>query len=120
MGAGIAPIGHKVSVYAASLIIVDISATFTLANGCSFNDVKPDLEQILADYLLEIAKEWGSPLIQKTVIRAAQVESRMINEKQGRVIDIDNIRICNSPPGKNISFLNQFIPVKGAVTHVEQ
>jgi len=114
LGAGIAPIGHKVTVIAASGTVINISARFTLALGRNFSDIRADLEDIAGEYLREAAAEWAD--YSGLIIRCSQLESRLLSHAD--VIDIENLRLNNGTIGRNITLAANAVPLRGSVTHV--
>jgi uncharacterized phage protein gp47/JayE len=114
VGAGRAPIGHRVSTRGVTGVPVNISATFTLAAGWSFADIQPDLERIVEEYLHELRISWSrSDFI---VVRASQIEVRLLSAHG--VIDIANLRLNDNVTGRNITLGSHDIPVRGAITDV--
>lgn len=58
LGLGLAPIGHRVTVDTASQVIINISATITLAGSFSIGQVTPTIETALSDYIQELEEAW--------------------------------------------------------------
>jgi uncharacterized phage protein gp47/JayE len=112
-GEGIAPIGHKVTVAAVNGVNINISARFTLAAGWQFESARPQFEEILDGYLNEIAAEWDKS--DELVIRASQIESRLLNHNA--VVDIENLRINNGTSGRNVTLSGNTIPLRGVISN---
>jgi uncharacterized phage protein gp47/JayE len=114
-GEGLAPIGHQVTVVAARGVQIDVTAEFTLSGGWQFADVKPDLEDIVGEYLRELSESWAQT--ENIIVRAAQIESRLLNEPRGRVVDISGLRLNGGVVGRNVTLAADEIPLRGAVVH---
>jgi uncharacterized phage protein gp47/JayE len=115
-GMGLAPIGHRVTVAAARGVAVNVSADFTLAQGWQFDNIKADLEGIVGEYLRELAALWSQT--EFMVVRAAQIEARLLNEAGGRVVDIAGLSLNGGVSGRNITLSAMEFPVGGVVTNV--
>jgi uncharacterized phage protein gp47/JayE len=109
-GLGIAPIGHIVTVDTADEIIVNVTSTITFDDGYSFTNLKPQIELVISDYLLELRKDWKNQT--NTIVRIAQIETKILGI-QG-VIDISNTRINGST--SNLVLTNYQIPKMGGVS----
>lgn len=112
-GAGIAPIGHRVTVDTPDEIDIDVSATFTLQTGYTFADVKDGLEDAISDYLLELRKVWADS--ETLVVRLTQIEKRMLDVEG--IVDISGTTINES--ASNIELTTYQLPVLGVITYVE-
>ncbi|MCL2754403.1 MAG: baseplate J/gp47 family protein [Oscillospiraceae bacterium] len=115
-GDGLSPIGHRVTVSGVRSVPTNINATFTLAAGVTFDDVRPELEQIVERYFSELRANWSS--FSNIVVRAAELESRLLNESGGKVIDIVDFRFNNLVAGRNFVILANDVPMRGAVNNV--
>jgi len=113
-GEGLAPIGHQVTVVPVGGVVINISANFIMAAGHSFNDAKPALENIVGEYLREVAVGWANT--SELVIRSSQLESRLLN--QSGVVDIENLRLNNGVAGRNIKLAVDAVPLMGVVSNV--
>lgn len=109
-GLGIAPIGHIVTVDTAEEVTVNISSNITFDDGYSFNSLKPQIELIISEYLLELRKDWANQT--STIVRLAQIDTKILGI-QG-VVDIANTRINGS--NTNLILSNYQIPMMGGVT----
>jgi uncharacterized phage protein gp47/JayE len=112
-GEGLAPIGHSVSVSAVSGVKIDISAKFILAQDGTFDEVKADLEEIVREYLLELSRAWSRS--ERLIVRAAQIEARLLNEAHGRVIDIAELSLNGGGLSRNIELSPYEIPLSGEI-----
>jgi uncharacterized phage protein gp47/JayE len=109
----LAPVGHDVTVAPVCGAVIDVTACFTLADGLTFAAVQPDLEQIAADYLAEIAALWA--VSDSLIVRASHLESRLLNHDG--VVDITDLCLNGGLNGRNITLTANQIPVRGGVTH---
>jgi uncharacterized phage protein gp47/JayE len=57
-GLGLAPIGHTVTVVAPNLININITATIELLDDYTLAQVKPEIEEKLEAYILELQQNW--------------------------------------------------------------
>lgn len=109
-GFGIAPIGHVVKIDTAEEVKINISSVITFDDGYNFSSLKPQIEKILSDYLLELRKNWA---LQNTlVVRISQIETRILAIKG--VVDITNTKINGQQANAILSKYQ--IPIIGAVT----
>lgn len=110
-GAGIAPIGHIVTVNTAEEVRIDIDFDLVADDGYSFDSLKGRIEDEIGEYLLGLRSEWYSH--DSFTVRKAQIESRIMGV--GGVVDIQNTRI-NGVDGNLI--LTKFqIPVLGVISN---
>lgn len=99
------PIGATVTVVGATELVINVSATLTLASGYTVNGVKPTIEQGIVDYLKSIAFK-GEP------VRLSRI-ANIILDTTG-VLDYSNLTV-NGGTG-NISVPSDQVAVKGTVT----
>lgn len=76
LGAGLAPIGHIVTVMSAAKTYMAISITLTLKNGYTTEGVKPTILSVLNDYIEKANKKWESETI---TIYSAQLLVEILN-----------------------------------------
>jgi uncharacterized phage protein gp47/JayE len=87
MGLGVAPIGHTVTVEAAPEIPVNISTSLALENGYFWENIRPQAEELIESYFLELRRQWTLQSYQEhLVVRISQIETRILNIKG--VLDI--------------------------------
>jgi uncharacterized phage protein gp47/JayE len=108
-GAGIAPIGHVVTVRTADEVTVNVKATFTFDDGYNFNSLKTEIQNAIESYLLEIRKDWANQT--NSVVRISQIETKIL-QIQG-ILDIANTKINNS--SSNLTLTEYQIPMIGGV-----
>lgn len=75
-GAGLAPIGHQVTIAGVTERSVSIVSNLTLASGVTRGQVQADVEAVLSAYLLDLRKEWAKQ--QQLVVRTAQIDARLL------------------------------------------
>jgi uncharacterized phage protein gp47/JayE len=114
LGEGLAPIGHKVSVEAVCGVVIDISAQFVMTGGRLFDDIRSDLNEIIKGYFSEAAGGWAES--DGLVIRASQIESRLLNHDG--VLDISDLRLNGGLFGRNITLPADGVPLGGDISNV--
>lgn len=112
MGAGIAPIGHVVTVVGCGKTAVNIQTDITFQEGWNWEAIKPYAEKVIDEYFKELAKEWDSS--DNLIIRISQIEIRLLNLTG--VLDIANT-ILNGK-GENLLIEADNIPIKGEISSV--
>lgn len=111
-GLGLAPIGHIVTVVGVTAVSIDITGTFTLASGYSWQDVVDDLYSVINDYFYGLNSSWADN--ESLIVRLAQVESKLINV-QG-ILDISDLEINDS--AANLETLSDQIVVLDSISNV--
>jgi uncharacterized phage protein gp47/JayE len=107
-GAGLAPIGHKVTIAGVTGQTINVSTTLTLADGLTASRVQSDVENVILAYLLELRQDWSQ---QQLVVRTAQIDARLVSV-QG-VEDVIGTEI-NGATG-NLTLSTDQIPILGVV-----
>lgn len=110
-GAGIAPIGHIVTVNTAEKVQTDVEFELIADDGYTFDSLKGRIEKEIGDYLLELRREWSSH--DSFTVRIAQIESRIMGI--GGVVDIQNTMI--NGVGENLVLTKYQIPVLGVIAN---
>lgn len=108
-GGGVVPIGHTVTVKTAESVPIKVTADITFNDGYNFNALKNEITGAVANYFLEIRKNWG--VSDKSTVRVSQVEMRILNITG--VLDIRNTKLNGS--GENLILNAMQIPVTGGV-----
>lgn len=108
-GLGVAPIGHIVTVDTAEEVTVNIASNITFDDGYSFSILKPQIEQVVSDYLLELRKDWANQ--NNLIVRIAQIETKILGIEG--VIDIGGTKINDS--ASNLILSTYQIPIMGGV-----
>lgn len=57
-GIGTAPIGHTVTISTPTAVPININATITTSSGITIGQVRPQIEENLADYVQELRESW--------------------------------------------------------------
>lgn len=109
-GMGLAPIGHTVTVETVDNVNVDISVNIVFDPSYTFAGVKPRIEQLIGEYLLELRKQWA--LTDSLVVRISQIESRLLSV-QG-IIDVLDTRI--NGVAENLVLNEKQIPLLGVIS----
>ena len=109
-GAGIAPIGHVVTVAGVSPEEIAIAVSITYQDGWDWEDIKPYAEAAVDDYFAELAKSWADadpPL----VVRISQIETRLLNLTG--VLDVGGTTLNGT--AENLVLGSNEIPERGAI-----
>lgn len=109
-GYGLAPIGHVVSVKSAETVQVYVTTTVTFEEGYNWGNMKTQIQEVIAAYLLELRKSWAGSSY--TIVRISQLETRILGVKG--VLDIANTKINGA--AKNLSLGQYQVPVFGGVS----
>lgn len=120
IGVGLAPIGHFVTVNGAGSSSVAISLNITYADGYNFSDVKPQIEDVIDAYFLELNEAWENMQIvtinqysnSGLTVRISQIESRLLEIEQ--IVDIQDT-ILNGQAG-NLTLGQDELAVRGVVS----
>lgn len=112
VGAGLAPIGHTVTVVGCSESPVDVGMNITFQEGWNWDSMKMSIEGVIDDYFKELSSDWES--LDNVVVRVSQIETRILNLTG--VLDIADVTLNGS--GQNLFIDANSIPIKGGVTHV--
>ena len=110
-GAGLAPVGHTVTVVSCVNKAVNISFRCTFEDGYSWDNVKDEVNKSISDYLLEVRKNWASS--SSSIVRISQIENRTLNIDG--IIDVQDTKINGSTENLTLGF--EEIPVLGGVTN---
>lgn len=108
-GYGFAPIGHVVTVKGAQPLPIDVSAAFTYQEGWDWAQVRTDAEQAVAQYFLELTREWAAQ--EQLTVRISQLETRFL--ALSGVIDVADTTLNGQR--RNVVLHSEQIPVRGVV-----
>lgn len=115
-GVGIAPIGHRVTVFGATETKVNISTKITFAAGVGLSDIRSAILMAIDEYLGELAREWtrsdrdmAHPEKNVLTVRLSQVDTRILDLPG--VVDIQETMINGER--KNLVLDRLAIPVRG-------
>jgi uncharacterized phage protein gp47/JayE len=110
-GVGIAPIGHKVTVFPVDEVVVNIISKITLASGYTWEDILPYITQTMKDYFTKLKQDWSYE--DNIVVRISQIESAIL--KVTGVLDITETKLNNQ--STNIILTPNQIPKLGTVVN---
>nr|DAR20546.1 MAG TPA: Baseplate J like protein [Caudoviricetes sp.] len=108
-GAGLAPIGHKVTVVGAEKQTVNVKTRITIERD--IDNITRDLTKAVEEYLHELRTGFGSD--EATVVRISAIENKILGIKG--VIDVSNTTINGVE--KNLTIEDKSIPVIGEVRY---
>ncbi len=111
-GAGIAPIGHIVTVESVTSVPININTNIVCVGEYTFEDIESDIILALEKYFLTLRQTWHT--ISNITVRISQIEAIMLNVE--KVLDISNTMINDS--AGNIILSEYEVPVLGGVENV--
>ena len=111
-GMGVVPIGHVVTVQSAVGIPVNVATTLAFDSGYSRDNLRSSIEKAVADYLLELRRDWENST--STIVRISQLETRILGIKG--VADIMDTTINGA--ASNLVLGEYEVPVFGTVSEV--
>lgn len=121
LGLGMAPIGAKVTIDTAVALMINVTATVTLAAGYSISQVQPLAKNALAEYLLEVRRDWDKAKSTISVDYAANIyQSKALAAILGitGVVNVSEVKLNNQ--AADLSLIEsgelQQIPVLGTVS----
>ena len=106
-GAGLAPIGHKITVVGAEKQTVNVKTRITVERD--IDNITRDLTKAVEEYLHELRTGFGSD--EATVVRISAIENKILGIKG--VIDVSNTTINGVE--RNLTIEDKSIPVIGEV-----
>ena len=110
-GDGIAPIDHYVKIAPVQSEKINIETHITFDTGYSISTSKSAIESAIESYLSELRKSWEVNEKSDTIIRIAQIESRLLNIPG--ILDVDGTKINDKLQNMILSF--DYIPLKGEI-----
>lgn len=110
-GAGIAPIGHVVTVATVDKVSVNVSAKITFESGYNFNGLKTEISKAISAYLLELRKTWAES--ESLTVKISQLNTRITAIKG--VSDIEGTTINGK--NTNLVITAYSVPVDGEVVN---
>ena len=108
-GAGMAPIGHTVTVVGCDDVIINVSTSCVLEDGYTWDGIKDQIITAFEKYLLEIRENWVDN--DNSVVRISQLENRILSIEG--VIDVLHTSINGAEENLTLEFSE--IPVLGEV-----
>lgn len=109
-GMGLAPIDHKVTVEAAEALDINVSFDIQLADGQTWESVKPAVTSAIEDYIAKQREGWED--VQGLPIRIAYIEGAVLDLPT--VVDVQNTRLNGAD--KNVICGEYQLPVLGTIT----
>lgn len=109
-GMGLAPIGHTVTITGAKSLVINVSATLTLAPETTIGQVQSDVEDAISSYLLSLRKTWADE--STIIVRVAQIDSRILTVSG--VLDVTDTLLNGA--AANVVLTDDQIPMIGTVT----
>lgn len=106
-GIGLAPIDHRVTLFAVSETRVNITTNITYQNGWNYEECKPNIESVIDTYYKELNKTWADS--DNLVIRISQIETRLLGVEG--ILDIADTTLNGS--NSNLIIGADYIPVRG-------
>ncbi len=110
-GAGMAPIGHVVTVDTVDKVTVNIGSRITFDSGYSFESVKMEIINVLKGYLLELRKNWEDS--DSLTVKISQINTRISGIKG--VSDIEDTTINGKTENLVVEAYN--VPIEGEVVN---
>ena len=110
-GIGLAPIGHVVTVAAATGTTINLSFTLTLETGTTYDAISGQIETALQAYYNGLIDSWADA--DALVVRISQIESRILDVPG--VVDITGTTINGS--AENLVLSSVAIPIMGTVVN---
>lgn len=98
-GNGLAPIGHVVTVRAATSVPIVITISITFDQGYSWDTSRTAIENVIKEYLLELRESWQEE--DSLIVRIAQIESRVLTVEG--VLDVADTTINGEAANLTIS-----------------
>lgn len=108
-GIGIAPIGHRVSVFGVRERVIAISFKLTYAPGWNWEALQPNVLNMIDAYFLELRKAWQNE--NNLIVRRSQIESRLLD--MPGVVDVTEVTLNGGTI--NIMLEADEIPKRGTV-----
>lgn len=108
-GYGLAPIGHSVSVAAASTKTINVAMTLTLETGLVYADVKDAVEAACAAYLKELRQEWEDE--SSLIVRLSGFDTKIL-----AIEGVHDVAVTLNGSAANVSLTEFEVPILGTVT----
>jgi len=112
LGIGLAPIGHRVTITGASDVTVNVETTLTLDTNTTPEQIQPEIEEAIGDYLLALRKTWKDE--EQLIVRLSQIEARFLTVPG--VLDVSGTKINGVE--SNLVVGKEQVPVQGGVVIV--
>lgn len=118
LGAGVAPIGHRVTVDGVNGCDILIKTSLSYADGWNSTSALTHITKAVKDYISELRSMWQDS--DETAVRISQIDSAII--KTGCVVDVSGTMIYSADEGeylaKNLLLSEEFVPIFKEITAV--
>lgn len=116
LGYGIAPIGHTVTVAAATGTTITVAAKVTTATGTQLADIKDNIDSTISAYLLSLRQSWCNQSEKDFVsVRPSAIMVKVLSVTG--VADVTNVTINGQTTKLDIA--TDAVPLMGTVTLTE-
>lgn len=113
-GKGMAPIGADIEIEPAESVTLNITGTFTVETGTTFDAIKDGITQAAETYISSIRKDWNEgDTDTSTVVYASRLISAMLDVSG--LVDVSDMKI-NGTSGNLTLAWNQ-VPMLGGITN---
>lgn len=113
-GDGMAPICHEVQIIGVTGVEINIETKITFDEGYSAQTSETQIKEAIENYLLELRQKWQENELESTIVRLAQIESKILTVEG--VLDVSGTTINGE--SSNLSVAYTSIPVLGGVVIV--
>lgn len=114
VGAGFAPIGHKVTIAGCGETVVDVVTHISFQDNWDWESLKSQVEKTIDDYFKELASGWGKT--ENISVKISQIETRLL-ELTG-ISDVADTTLNKGT--RNLTIDSDNIPVRGDVTCITE
>jgi uncharacterized phage protein gp47/JayE len=110
-GLGLAGMDQVFHIFGATGVTINISATFTIESGFTFEQILPQLKSSVQNYFNELNLTWQNKDF--LIVRLSQIEAALVNVDG--VLDVENVKINSQT--SNINLQATEIAILGDVTN---
>ncbi len=115
-GYGLAPIGHTVTIAAATATTINLTAVITCSSGYTAADLKASITSVIEEHLQLLRKSWESQNDTEYItVRTAFISAKII--KVANIVDVTGITINGD--AEKIQLATDAVPILGTVTLTE-
>lgn len=111
-GAGLAPIGHIVTVEGVNEVKINISAQITWEDGWNYTAAKPQIESAVDGVLRSLAQDWADS--SALIVRISRIEQAILG--CAGVVDITGTALNGT--SSNLTLGADQIPVRGDISEI--
>lgn len=113
VGAGLAPIGHIVTVVGCTSTLVNVDTKITFKDEWNWAVTENHIKKAITDYFKELATQWSSS--DKLIIRISQIENRLLGLTG--VLDITDTQLNGR--AENLILGADDIPTIGVIKNIQ-